>query len=72
MDNVSASVGIIAIVEGIKRYFPQISGPYAIILCAVVGAVAGYFGVNGLNVVSGVTAGLKASGAHQLVSAARE
>ena len=74
----TAEIGgaIIALVELFKRLdarfptLPQISGEGTILLCVVLGGLAGFFQLAGLNVASGVVLGLTASGVHQVAQAA--
>ena len=70
MNSIIVVPAIIAIVEFVKRFVPKVSGPWTILLAAVLGGVAGIFGLEGLNVVTGIAAGLAASGVHQAASAA--
>lgn len=53
---------IIAVTEGLKRTFPQISGTITIILAGVLGLVAGLVGLAGLDWATGIVVGLAAAG----------
>ena len=72
MDNLSSMVVIIALVKVVKDYAPQqIHGVVTVLLAAGLGALAGYFGLEGLTVQSGVVAGLSAIGVHTVVKAVK-
>lgn len=60
---------IIAVVEGIKRLAPGVSGAWTILLAAALGALAGFFHVEGLDPATGLFLGLSASGVHQVATA---
>jgi hypothetical protein len=62
--NIGAVAIIIAIVAYIKTRFPQVNGIITIAIAVALGGVAGYFGIDGLNVVSGIIAGAEAVGVH--------
>jgi hypothetical protein len=75
MNDVLIGAGIIAVVEFIKRLvarfpkLPQISGNGTILLCTLLGAIAGLLQLGGLNVTTGIMVGLGATGTHQVASA---
>ena len=74
--SVVVATAIVAIVEFLKRVnakfpnLPQISGEGTILLCAVLGAIAGLLKVDNLNVATGIAIGLAAAGTHQIATAA--
>lgn len=72
MDQATSVAVVIAIVETVKRYVPTLTGGLTVLLAAGVGAVLGYLGVNGLDLVSGIVAGLTAVGVHTTVSAVKQ
>jgi len=61
---------IVAVIEFIKRYVPQINGGVTILVAAIIGGIIGLFGVDGLNVVTGIGIGLASAGVHQAATAA--
>lgn len=63
MENPFVVIAVIGITEFFRRL--RVKDWWAaltIVSAAIVGGVAGYFGVEGLTVVSGITAGLAAAG----------
>ena len=62
MDTLTVSAGIIAVVRTIKEVVPTVSGVVTILVAVVLGGLAGYFNIQGLDLVSGVRAGLGAVG----------
>ena len=62
MDTLTVSAGIIAVVRTIKEVVPTVSGVVTILVAVVLGGLAGYFNIQGLDLVSGVIAGLGAVG----------
>ena len=70
MNTVTTSLIIVALVEVVKSKFPKVNGLITVLLAVVLGAVIGFFGLNGENLVSGITAGLVAVGGHQVASTA--
>lgn len=61
---ITAIVGLVELVKAVKvADWEKCS---IIIGSAVIGGISGYFGVNGLNVVTGIQAGLAASGTYRL------
>ena len=62
MNQLTSIAVIIAIVELIKKYVPQVNGVVTVMVAAVLGGIAGYFGIDGLNVQTGIIAGVSASG----------
>ena len=63
MEEVTVTAAIIAIVRAVKQVYPPLHGLLTIILAVVLGGVAGYLKVQGLDIVSGITVGLAAVGA---------
>ena len=59
---------IIAIVEGLKRQFPQINGIITIIVAGILGILAGVAGFAGLNWLTGLAIGLASAGTVTVVS----
>lgn len=72
MDQATSVAVVIAVVELVRRYVPAVTGGLTVLLAAGVGAILGYLGVNGLDLVSGVVVGLTAVGVHTTVSAVRQ
>jgi len=62
LDTLTVSAGIIAVVRTIKEVVPTVSGVVTILVAVVLGGLAGYFNIQGLDLVSGVIAGLGAVG----------
>lgn len=69
-NDVIVATAIIAIIEFLKKYVPQINGGMTILVAAILGGLAGLFQINGLNVASGIMVGLASSGVHQVATAA--
>ena len=72
MDQATSVAVVIALVEVIRKYIPQVSGGLTVVLAAVIGAVLGYLGLNGLDLTSGLVVGLTAVGVHTTVSAVKQ
>jgi len=70
MNLVVDGASVIAIVEAVKIKFPQVQGYWTILLSAVIGLIAGYFKIGGLDIVSGLILGLGATGTHAVATAA--
>ena len=68
METAAHAAGIIAIVETIKRHVPGVNGSVTVVIAIVVGAVLGYFGLDGLTVQSGIAAALLGVGGHTVFS----
>lgn len=62
MVNLLSVAIIIGLVQAIKTYLPQVNGLVTVIVAMILGGVFGYFGVEGLTVISGIYAGLGAVG----------
>ena len=62
MTEVTLTACIIAIVRAVKEYVPAIAGIYTLVLAMVLGAVAGYFNVEGVSITQGVIIGIGAVG----------
>ena len=54
----------------LKAQFPQVTGIYAIILAVIVGVVAGYLGLLGLDIQSGIGVALASSGVYTIAKKA--
>ncbi len=63
MENVSVVAAIIAVISAVKSQVPQVNGLITVILAVVLGGVAGYLGLDGINIQQGVVLGLSAVGA---------
>lgn len=72
IDNLTVAAVIIALVKAAKEHFPQVNGLVTMGLAVVLGALAGYLGLEGLTVQTGIMAGLTATGIHTVVRAVRE
>lgn len=59
-NSVTVSAGIIAVVAFIKQHFPQVKGWVTMVIAVVLGGVAGFFHLEGLDLTSGIMAGLTA------------
>lgn len=68
MDTLTVSAAIIAVTEAIKRSFPKINGLITMAVALILGIAAGYFHLQGLDLVSGAMAGLAAVGVHTTAS----
>lgn len=63
MESVFVVTAVIAVVEFFKRVQVRDTfGALTIVLAAVIGALAGFFGIEGLDVANGLVAGLGAAG----------
>ena len=62
MENLAVAAVIIALVKAVKQYMPNVNGGMTILLATGLGAIAGYFGLEGLTLQSGIMAGLSAVG----------
>jgi len=69
MEQLALPFVIIAIVEQFKTSFPSINGFFTLLLAIALGAVAGYFGVEGVDIYHGIILGISACGVHTTVSA---
>ena len=72
LENLAVSAVIIALVKAVKEYVPQVHGVVTVILAGVLGAAAGYLGLEGLTVQSGLIAGLSAVGVVTVVEAVKK
>lgn len=64
-DQLTLVTVIIALVKVIKDYVPQVNGLVTVVLAALLGIAAGYFGLFGVGSVEvGLLAGLSAVGVH--------
>lgn len=61
-NSVTVSAAIIAVVAFIKQHFPLVKGWFTMIVAVVLGGLAGFFHLEGLDLVTGVMAGLMAVG----------
>lgn len=70
MDVVSLSfisIAVVAVVEFLKRLNAKDwQGAVTILVAAVVGGAAGFFKIQGLDLMNGIIAGLAAVGVHQV------
>ena len=71
MENLTTVAVIVALVKAVKEYAPQLHGVGTVLLAAGLGVVAGYLGLEGLTVQSGLMAGLSAVGVHTVVKAVK-
>ena len=62
MENAILVTAIIGFIGATKETFPKVSGLYAVLLSLALGVLAGYFGVLGATLESGLISGLSASG----------
>lgn len=70
MNAVVTVAAVIAVTEAIKTIVPaKIDGIVTMIIAVVIGAVAGFFNVEGLNVATGIIVGLGAVGTHTALKA---
>lgn len=65
---ITVVTAIVAVTQLVKKLAPSVSGWLTVVVAAVIGALAGYFGVEGLTVAAGLTAGLSAVGVHTVAS----
>jgi len=69
MDQVILASSIIAVTEVLKRLLPQaINGWVTIVVAAVLGILAGFAGISGVNWFSGLLIGLAAAGGVRVFS----
>jgi len=68
MSEVSVGAAIVGIVQGVKSLVPQVNGIVTVILAAVLGLLAGFAGMGGLNWLTGLAIGLAAVGTTTLAS----
>ena len=72
MELVQGSLGIIAVVEFLKRIKGEdYKGAGIIVLAGVVGALAGFLGIANLDIMTGIVAGLDAVGIHTTAQAVK-
>ena len=71
MEQLTSVAVIIALIKAVKEYVPQVHGLVTVLLAVVLGAAAGYLGLEELTVQSGVMAGLSAVGFHTVVKAVK-
>ena len=69
VNTATTALMIVGLVEAIKAKIPQINGLITMALAVVLGAVIGFLGLNGETLISGIMAGIVATGGHQLASA---
>ena len=62
MVSIQVSTAIIAIVEAIKKLFPQVTGVITILTAAILGLLAGFAKIDDLNWLSGIITGLVSVG----------
>lgn len=62
IEQVTLVAAVVAIVKAVKMYVPAITEIWTVLLAALIGAVAGYFHYQGLDILSGVLIGLSAVG----------
>ena len=65
-ENVLAGAAIIGLINTVQIQFPQVRGLYGVGLALLLGVVAGYLGLFGLTVESGVVTALASSGVFKL------
>ena len=69
MEGVIAGSAIIGIINAIQKQFPKVAGLGGILLAVVLGGLAGYFQVGGVDTVqNGVIVGLASSGVFKLAT----
>ena len=61
MENAVAGAAIIGLVNLVQHQFPEVKGLYGIILSVDLGFVAGFLGLYGLTIESGVVTALASS-----------
>ena len=66
--SVEIVAAIVAAVQAVKILAPKVNGAITILVAAVLGALAGYQHLAGLDVVSGVVLGLSAVGVHTVAT----
>ncbi len=69
MEQIALPFVIIGIVEQFKSSFPQINGFYTMLLAIAIGAIAGYFHVEGVDIYHGIIYAISAVGIHTAASA---
>ena len=62
MDTLTTGAAIVAIVKLAKRFIPSMHDEWTVLFAVALGAVAGFFGVQGLDITQGVTLALGAVG----------
>lgn len=67
MTELTTAAAIVAIVAAVKERVPEVTGLYTVLLAVVLGGLAGYLGLEGLTIQSGVIAGLTAIGGHHVL-----
>ena len=67
MENLTVVAVIIAVIKVVKDYAPQLHGLGTVLAAAGLGLAAGYLGLEGLTLQSGLMAGLSAVGVHTVV-----
>ena len=72
LENLAVSVVIIALIKALKEYVPQVKGVVTVIVAGLLGAGAGYLGLEGLTVWSGLVTGLSAVGIVTVVGAVKK
>jgi hypothetical protein len=69
MSLIFGSLGVVAITELVKRIQSKDwQGVFIIIIAGLIGIGAGYFGIAGLTIITGLTAGLSAVGIHEVAT----
>ena len=71
MENLAVVAVIIAVIKVIKDYVPQVHGLGTVLVAAGLGMLAGYLGLEGLTIQSGLIAGLSAVGVHTVVKSVK-
>jgi len=61
---------IIGIVNTIQMQFPKVTGIYGVIVGCAIGLIGGFFGLYGLTIELGLTAGFASSGIYKLATKA--
>ena len=69
MENVTAVAVLIAVIKTVKSYVPQVHDGTTVLLAAALGWGAGWLGLLGLNVETGIISGLSAVGIHVALKA---
>lgn len=69
MESITLLAAIIAITKQIKESFPFVNGFATMLVAIVLGGLAGYFKIEGIDIYHGVLLGISACGAHTLASA---
>ena len=68
MDTITIGAAIVGLINLVQKQYPKVSGLYGVVLAVVLGAAAGYFGLQGLTVETGILAGLGSSGLYKLAT----